>query len=309
MYTTGSFTGWDIDFDPGTDTLNLTSAGWSDIFIQKLDPNGNLIWAKSMGGPTFRDEAYSITTDISGNIYTTGFFSSTTDFDPSVNTFILSSYLAGYSDIFILKLSQCFDSYSIDSQTACNSYTWIDGNTYTANNNTATHTLTNATGCDSVVTLNLTVLTPGNFTASITPVGYILTAQPSGGSYQWLDCDNNYAPIAGEINQSFTATSSGNYAAEVTLGSCTDTSDCESVTVVGLAETKKSELLLYPNPTSGILTIKGAEGIASVYDIYGRLVLSANTNKLDISHTADGIYFVRVLDEQGMVYVGKVLKE
>ncbi|MCH2023996.1 MAG: hypothetical protein MK207_16090, partial [Saprospiraceae bacterium] len=46
---------------------------------------------------------------------------------------------------------------STDTQNACNSYTWIDGNTYTASNNTATFTLTNSAGCDSVITLNLTI--------------------------------------------------------------------------------------------------------------------------------------------------------
>ena len=45
----------------------------------------------------------------------------------------------------------------VDFQTACDSYTWIDGNTYTASNNTATFTLTNAAGCDSIVTLDLTI--------------------------------------------------------------------------------------------------------------------------------------------------------
>ena len=45
----------------------------------------------------------------------------------------------------------------VDTVTACESYTWVDGNTYTASNNAATHTLTAANGCDSVVTLNLTI--------------------------------------------------------------------------------------------------------------------------------------------------------
>ena len=44
-----------------------------------------------------------------------------------------------------------------DVQTACESFTWIDGNTYTSSNNSATHTLTNAAGCDSTVTLDLTI--------------------------------------------------------------------------------------------------------------------------------------------------------
>ena len=45
----------------------------------------------------------------------------------------------------------------IDTQTACDTYTWIDGTTYTASNNTATHTLAAANGCDSVVSLDLTI--------------------------------------------------------------------------------------------------------------------------------------------------------
>ncbi|HIA35829.1 MAG TPA: T9SS type A sorting domain-containing protein [Flavobacteriales bacterium] len=65
---------------------------------------------------------------------------------------------------------------------------------------------------------------------------------------------------------------------------------------------------VYPNPTTGILTIEGAEGIVSVYDIYGRMVLTANTNKLDISNAAIGIYFVRIFDEQGKVYSQKAVQ-
>ena len=44
----------------------------------------------------------------------------------------------------------------VDTQ-HCDTYTWIDGVTYTTSNNTATWTLTNTAGCDSVVTLDLTI--------------------------------------------------------------------------------------------------------------------------------------------------------
>jgi len=70
-----------------------------------------------------------------------------------------------------------------------------------------------------------------------------------------------------------------------------------------------STIFLHPNPTTGILTIEGAAETAAVYDIYGRLVLTTNTNILDISQATRGIYFVRVLDEQGKMFVAKVLKE
>ena len=59
------------------------------------------------------------------------------------------------SDPVMLTINQ--PTTGIDVQTVCGSYTWIDGITYTESNNTATYTLTNAVGCDSVVTLHLTV--------------------------------------------------------------------------------------------------------------------------------------------------------
>jgi len=99
-YTTGYFNGT-VDFDPDAATFNLTSEGADDIFISKLDASGNFIWAKNMGG-TGGDYGYSIALDASGNVYTTGNFSDTIDFDPGAGVFNLAS--AGYDDIFISKL-------------------------------------------------------------------------------------------------------------------------------------------------------------------------------------------------------------
>ena len=56
-----------------------------------------------------------------------------------------------------VKVFACQPSYGTDVQFGCGSYTWIDGNTYTTNNNTATHSILSASGCDSVVTLDLTI--------------------------------------------------------------------------------------------------------------------------------------------------------
>ncbi|MBO7571943.1 MAG: T9SS type A sorting domain-containing protein [Bacteroidales bacterium] len=51
-------------------------------------------------------------------------------------------------------------TYGIDVQSACDSYTWIDGRTYYESTNEPTFTLINANGCDSIVTLNLTISHP-----------------------------------------------------------------------------------------------------------------------------------------------------
>jgi len=64
---------------------------------------------------------------------------------------------AGCDSIITLDLTVNYSTAGTDTQTACDSFTWIDGITYTSSNNTATYTLTNSVGCDSIVTLDLTV--------------------------------------------------------------------------------------------------------------------------------------------------------
>lgn len=101
VYTAGYFKGTG-DFDPGSGTFNLVAySGYSDIFISKLDASGNFIWAKSMGG-TLDDACLSISIDVSGNIYATGYFQGTADFNPGSGTYNLTSL--GVTDIFISKL-------------------------------------------------------------------------------------------------------------------------------------------------------------------------------------------------------------
>ncbi|MBK7303784.1 MAG: SBBP repeat-containing protein [Saprospiraceae bacterium] len=100
VYTTGTFLGAP-DFDPGPGNYNLTTNGLYDIFMSKLDSDGNFLWALQFGESN-NDSGGSIL-DPSGNIYTTGYFSGTVDFNPSEETYNLSS--AGIYDIFVLKLS------------------------------------------------------------------------------------------------------------------------------------------------------------------------------------------------------------
>jgi uncharacterized repeat protein (TIGR01451 family) len=103
VYTIGMFND-SVDFDPGTGINGLVSNGVTDIFIQKLDFQGNLIWVKQMGG-AYADYGYSIAVDDFGNVYSTGNFHDSVDFDPGPGSNVL--YASGdvtEEDIFIQKL-------------------------------------------------------------------------------------------------------------------------------------------------------------------------------------------------------------
>lgn len=100
VYIAGYFEG-PSDFDPGAAEYNMTPVGLEDVFILKLNHKGEFLWAKQMGGLD-RDYGWDLTVDQQGNIYTTGSFSGTVDFNPGVDSFKLTS--SGNSDIFISKL-------------------------------------------------------------------------------------------------------------------------------------------------------------------------------------------------------------
>ena len=71
---------------------------------------------------------------------------------------------SGCDSVVYLDLTINYDSYQTDVQTSCNSYTWIDGVTYTSSTNTPTFNLTNQNGCDSIISLNLTIYGSSNST-------------------------------------------------------------------------------------------------------------------------------------------------
>lgn len=97
----GNFSGT-ADFDPGPGVSNLSSVGGGDFFVAKYSSGGGFIWAKSCGSPN-SEAVNSIITDIGGNIYCTGYFQTTADFDPGAGTYTLTSN--GQRDIFVLKLN------------------------------------------------------------------------------------------------------------------------------------------------------------------------------------------------------------
>ena len=134
----------------------------------------NKIWARNFNANfTPNWWSFSIFTEcdtytwIDGNTYTSS---------NNTATFTLTN-VAGCDSVVTLDLTINNSNNGVDTQVHCDTYTWIDGNTYTSSNNTATFTLTNVAGCDSVVTLNLTI---NNSTTSIDDV-------TACDSYTWND--------------------------------------------------------------------------------------------------------------------------
>ena len=204
---------------------------------------------------------------------------------------------AGCDSIVTLNLTVLPHATGTDVRTACGSFTWINGQTYTQSNTTATYALTSSNGCDSIVHLSLTI-NPLPVPV-VSQSGGTLSTQPFS-SYQWR---RNGNPVPGETLQAYTPTQSGNYSVTVTnANGCTGTSASQNVTVsnVGIKENEKQFVALFPNPANNYVTISGAPlgAMASVADLTGKTVLETriltaettiNTEKL-----SNGVYFITI---------------
>ena len=225
----------------------------------------NLTINSSTSNSTTQTACDSYTWSVDGNTYTT----SGTYTDVSANA-------SGCDHTEILNLIINNSTTSTDIQVHCDSYTWLDGVTYTASNNTATFTSTNAAGCDNVATLNLTI---NNSTSSS-------DTQVACDTYTWLDgvtyttsnstatftstnaagCDNvatlnltiNYSTTS---STSFTATNSYTWNGIVyTISgiytySTTNVNGCDSIATLNLTITNISAVLNIKSNTKTILKI------------------------------------------------------
>jgi hypothetical protein len=154
IYYTGDFTGTK-NFNPQGIAFNLTSGSsiyYYNAFISKFNNAGSFIWAIKYG--TTANSSTSVKSssiDNQNSMITVGLTSGNADFDPNSGTYNLNGNFNFYQ-----KLSQCTNSTSTINPTTCSSYTAPDGQVYTQSGN-YTATIQNSLGCDSVITINLTV--------------------------------------------------------------------------------------------------------------------------------------------------------
>ncbi|MBK7130900.1 MAG: T9SS type A sorting domain-containing protein [Crocinitomicaceae bacterium] len=123
VYIGGYFSGDSIDLDPGLPAHVFYTQGDGDIFIVKLSSAGNLIWAEQFAG-TGAEYLSSITLDTQANLYATGHFQNTVDFDPSPDDSTLTGGGMFNSSMFILKLDSALNFIWVDQVTSSN---WVSG--------------------------------------------------------------------------------------------------------------------------------------------------------------------------------------
>lgn len=132
IYSTGNFVNA-VDFDPGsgTDILTSVSPNYTNAFILKLNAAGNHVWARQIGGSGSMVNALSLALDASANVYTTGYYSATSDFDPS-SSGVYNQTAVGDNDVYVSKLD------------ATGNYIWaqtVGGSSYETGNSIAVNTL------------------------------------------------------------------------------------------------------------------------------------------------------------------------
>jgi hypothetical protein len=271
-----------IDFDPGPDTLALIGdgRGIETVFVAK--------WSQcSAGSDTLNETACNSFTWQGENLTASGMYRK------SLTT-------TGRCDsIAVLNLSINTSTEAEQNLRICAGESITVGNQTFTNSGTYIQTLSNQAGCDSVLTTHLEVDSL-NTEISISENVFTAINPPMEASFQWLNCEENFAPINGETNSEFIAQMDGNYALETSAEGCRDTSDCLFFSSVSINPNISSLLKIYPVPVNETLVIEDdlTKGTFQIYDANGRLILTGTKNDkrmfLATHNWKDGLYLIRI---------------
>ncbi|MBN2612213.1 MAG: T9SS type A sorting domain-containing protein [Bacteroidales bacterium] len=179
---------------------------------------------------------------------------------------------------------------------------------------TFTDSLITILGCDSIIITNLTLI---SIDATLQLINDTLFAV-ANGTYEWLDCDNSFSVIPGEIQAYFHPASSGNYALRITQNNCTSISDCYLVTITSLYDVAfKNSIKVYPNPASDKVNIElnryYSNVIIVVKGITGMEYSNSECNNVkDIQVSLPGLqgmYFIEIKTDEGVSTIIKVVRD
>ena len=326
IYTTGTFYGT-TDLDPGAGTANFTAPGWSNIFVSKLDASGNFVWAKSIG-QTFENTGRGIAVNLIGEVYVTGYFNGTADFDPDAGTFNMSS--AGLSDIFIMKLKnngslgwakRIGDS---GNDMSVSLATDMTNNVYVCGYYSVGADFDPGTG---VFMLN-SAGDEDTFILKLDANGNFLWANSIGGpgddtfnaSDLTIDASNNVY-TTGKFRETVDFDPSpAVFNVTATGGTNLNSSDMfihklgynQTSTGIKSIDGKNDIAKLYPNPNNGTFTIDLTEDVTmNIIDVLGNTLLNESKaeghHSISLPNLANGVYFIN-LSNQKQQQTFKIIK-
>jgi hypothetical protein len=298
----------------------MTSNGFDDLFVAKLDPSGNVLWATSAGGNN-RDQAYSVAFDAAGNSYVTGHFVSSSIVFGSTTLTNSASY-----DLFVVKYNPSGNALwaknAGEHAPANGNSIAVDpsGNSYVAGN-----------FADTTITIGTTILY--NHDATGFTADMFLTKLDAAGNVLWAKNEQADAALSVCIDGSGNGYVAGYFnALMVTFGSATfinanNTGKIGDVFIAKIGkdidginslENSNSNISLFPNPSSGIFHLQINNGNfpkseIEIYDVLGNIIFQSeilnSETEINLSGNAKGIYFYRVMNENGILGTGKIMVE
>ncbi|OOV28670.1 hypothetical protein BXU11_01590 [Flavobacterium sp. LM5] len=161
------------------------------------------------------------------------------------------------------------------------------------------------------------IVTVKGLDITVTNSAGTLSVAETGAVYKWFICDNGTSTvIPNEINSNFTPKKSGSYAVEVTKNGCSLTSPCFVMNTLGTKDFDlENSLKLFPNPTKEFVTIETNalnNTKLKIFDVNGQFILSkvlkTNSNTVNISHLASGVYIFEISNDNGKA-IKKVIKK
>ena len=211
----------------------------------------------------------------------------------------------GCDSIAALVLTVNNPTYATDLQLSCDTFIWVNGNIYTANNNTDTFVTVNSNGCDSIITLDLTLV--DNPQINITQLMSNLEVNTLFGTPPYT-----YLWNTGETTSTITPTTSGTYWCLVTdINGCISDTANYTVSINSLIDIIENTLNIYPNPTTGLLNIKfynDATSEVKITNVLGEIIFNTmifergEINKqFDLSDFANGIYILELNNIYGII--------
>ena len=329
IYVTGYY-GDSIYFESQTLQSLYVSKGSHDMFLIKLNSEGQIIWIHTVGGID-NETGYALEVDDQNNVFVVGEFNHTVDFDPGPDQHILFTPSA-WGALFYMKMTSdknlCWAS---DLETR--SFWQGEESEIHVDKDNSILVVSNFRGDmdvdpgadQHVIVANelndddwfVTKLSScQHLDLSISHTDNTLTVGETDGFYQWLDCNEDYDLIDGANQQSFTPSELGNYAVLVLSEGCLDTSECVDMTMIGIEPQIRPELIqVWPNPTSGTihidldnipltngeLLIRNANG-----KLVGRTILNEMAQSTYLLPKTKGLYVIEIISDK-IRYMARVV--